>query len=120
MRHKKIKHRIGTTAAHRRSLLRNLASEVLDHEKIKTTQTKCRAVRPFVEKLITLAKKDTVANRRLAFKRLGGGHRTVVKKLFEDVAPRYKERPGGYTRILKLSDKRVGDNAPMGFIALVD
>ena len=99
--------------------MRNLASEVLDHEKIKTTQTKCRAVRPFVEKLITLAKKDTVSNRRLAFKKLGG-HPAVVKKLFEDVALRYKERPGGYTRILKLSDKRIGDNAPMGFIALVD
>ena len=119
MRHRKAKHRIGTTAAHRRSLLRNLASEVLDHEKIKTTQTKCRAVRPFVEKLITLAKRDTVANRRLAFRRLGG-HPGVVKKLFDEVAPRYKERPGGYTRILKLSDKRVGDNAPMGFIALVE
>ena len=118
MRHKKIKHRIGTTSAHRQALLRNLASELIDHEKIKTTQTKCKAVRPFVEKLITLAKKDTVANRRMAFKRLGQGF--VVKKLFEEVAPRYKERPGGYTRILKLSDKRIGDNAPMGFIALVD
>ena len=118
MRHKKIKHRIGTTSAHRRSLLRNLASEIIDHEKIKTTQAKCKAVRPFVEKLITLAKKDTVANRRMAFRRLG--QRPVVKKLFEEVAPRYKERPGGYTRILKLSDKRIGDNAPMGFIALVD
>ena len=118
MRHKKIKYRIGTTSAHRRSLLRNLASEVIDHEKIKTTRTKCKAVRPFVEKLITLAKKDTVANRRLAFRKLG--HSAAVKKLFNEVAPRYKERPGGYTRILKLSDKRIGDNAPMGFIALVD
>ena len=118
MRHRKIKYKIGTTSAHRRSLLKNLASEVIDHEKIKTTQAKCKAVRPFVEKLITLAKKDTVANRRLAFKKLG--HSTVVKKLFDEVAPRYKERPGGYTRILKLPDRRIGDNAPMGFIALVD
>ena len=118
MRHKKIKYKIGTTSAHRRSLLRNLASEIIDHEKIKTTHTKCKAVRPFVEKLITLAKKDTIANRRLAFKRLGQD--SVVKKLFEEIAPRYKQRPGGYTRILKLSDRRIGDNAPMGFIALLD
>ena len=118
MRHKKSKYRIGTNPAHRRSLLRNLASEVIDHEKIKTTHTKCKVVRPFVEKLITLAKVDTVANRRLALRKLG--QTSVVKKLFEEVAPRYKERPGGYTRILKLSDRRIGDNAPMGFIALVE
>ena len=118
MRHKKIKYRIGTTPAHRRSLLKNLASEIVEHEKIKTTHAKCKAVQPFIEKLITLAKKDTVANRRTAFKKLG--QRSVVKKLFEEVALRYKERPGGYTRILKLPDGRVGDNAPMGFIALVD
>ena len=118
MRHRKIKHRIGTTSAHRRSLLRNLASEVIDHKGIKTTHTKCKAVRPFVEKLITLAKVDSVANRRLAFAKLG--KRAIVKKLFEEVGPCYKERKGGYTRILKLPDGRVGDNASMGYITLVD
>ena len=118
MRHQKKKYKIGTTPAHRRSLLRNLATEIIDHGKIKTTQAKCKAVRPYVEKLITLAKVDGVANRRLAFARLG--NKKAVKRLFEVVAPNYKERNGGYTRILKLPDGRVGDNAPVGFIALVE
>jgi len=118
MRHQKRKFRIGTNSAHRRSLLRNLAIEVIDHEKIKTTQTKCKAVRGYVEKLITLSKNDTVANRRLAFKKLN--NKDAVKRLFDEVGPRFKERAGGYTRILKLADGRVGDNAQMAIIALVD
>jgi large subunit ribosomal protein L17 len=118
MRHQKRKYRIGTTSSHRRSLLRNLAIEVIDHDKIKTTQTKCKAVRGYVEKLITLSKSDTVANRRLAFKKLN--NKDAVKRLFDEVGPRFKERAGGYTRILKLADGRVGDNAPMAIIALVD
>lgn len=118
MRHKKIKYRIGTTDAHRKSLLRNLAVEVIDHGKIKTTHTKCKAIKPYVEKLITLAKEDTVANRRLAASRLG--NKAAVQKLFTVVGPKFKERPGGYTRILKLADGRVGDNAKMSYIALVD
>ena len=118
MRHQKRKFRIGTTPAHRISLLRNLASEVIDHGRIKTTQAKCKAVQPYVEKLITLAKTDSVANRRQALKKLG--QEKAVKKLFEDVAPKFKERPGGYTQILKLADGRVGDNARMAFISLVD
>lgn len=118
MRHQKKKYRIGTTPAHRRSLLRNLAIEVIDHESIKTTQTKCKAVRGYVEKLVTLAKNDTIANRRLAFKKLND--KDAVKKLFEEVGPRFKERAGGYTRILKLADGRVGDNAPMSLITFVD
>lgn len=116
MRHQNKKYRIGTTAAHRKSLLRNLASEVLDHGKIKSTHTKCKAVQPFVEKLITIAKVDSVANRRLALSKLN--NRNAVKNLFE-LAPKYKERNGGYTRIMKLADKRVGDNAQMSYIALV-
>ncbi|MGB0452342.1 MAG: 50S ribosomal protein L17 [Bacteriovoracaceae bacterium] len=117
MRHQKKRYRIGTNPAHRTSLLRNLAVEVIDHGMIKTTQTKCKAVRPYVEKLITLAKVDSVANRRMAFKKLN--NKDAVKKLFE-VAPKYTDRPGGYTRIMKLADRRVGDNAPMAYIALVD
>lgn len=116
MRHQNKKYKIGTNAAHRKSLLRNLASEVLDHGKIKTTHTKCKAVQPFVEKLITIGKEDTVANRRLAFSKLNS--KEAVKNLFE-VAPKYKERNGGYTRIMKMADRRVGDNAPMSYIALV-
>jgi large subunit ribosomal protein L17 len=98
--------------------MRNLAVEVIDHGKIKTTITKCRAIQPYVEKLITLAKVDTVANRRLAFKKLN--NKKAVQTLFADVAPKFKERNGGYTRIMKMSDGRVGDNAKMAYIALVD
>jgi large subunit ribosomal protein L17 len=118
MRHQKKKYRIGTSPSHRNSLLRNLAIEVIEHESIKTTQAKCKAVRGYVEKLVTLAKNDTVANRRLAFSKLND--KNAVKKLFEEVAPRFKERPGGYTRILKFADGRVGDNAQMGLITFVD
>lgn len=116
MRHQNKKYKIGINAAHRKSLMRNLASEVLDHGKIKTTHTKCKAIQPFVEKLITLAKEDTVANRRLAYSKLN--NKIAVKNLFE-LAPKYKERNGGYTRIMKMADRRVGDNAPMSYIALV-
>lgn len=118
MRHQRHKYSIGTTPAHRKSLMRNLAAEVIDHGKIKTTHTKCKAVQGFVEKLITLAKEDTVANRRLAFSKLD--NKDAVKKLFDEVAPKFKERKGGYTRVLKLADGRWGDNAPMSFIMLVD
>ncbi len=118
MRHQRHKYKIGTSPSHRVSLMRNLAVEVIDHGKIKTTITKCRAIQPYVEKLITLAKVDTVANRRLAFKKLN--NKKAVQTLFSDVAPKFKERNGGYTRIMKMSDGRVGDNAQMAFIALVD
>lgn len=118
MRHQRRKYRIGTTPSHRKSLMRNLAIEVIEHEQIKTTQVKCKAIKPYVEKLITLAKNDTVANRRLAFKKLN--NKDAVKRLFEVVGPKFKERAGGYTRILKLADGRVGDNSQMGIIALVD
>jgi len=118
MRHQKHKYNIGTSPSHRVSLMRNLAVEVIDHGKIKTTITKCRAIQPYVEKLITLAKVDTVANRRLAFKKLN--NKKAVQTLFADVAPKFKERNGGYTRIMKMADGRVGDNAKMAYIALVD
>lgn len=118
MRHQNKKYNIGTDASHRKSLLRNLAAEIIDHGKIKTTHTKCKAVQPVVEKLITLAKEDSVANRRLALSKLD--NKAAVHKLFTEVAPKFKERNGGYTRILKLADNRLGDNAPMSFISLVD
>lgn len=118
MRHGNQKYRIGTNPAHRKSLLRNLAVEIIDHGKIKTTHTKCKAVQPYVERLITIAKNDTVANRRLAFQKLN--NKDAVQKLFKDVAPKFADRPGGYTRVLKMADGRVGDNAPMSYILLVD
>lgn len=118
MRHGNHKYNIGTNPAHRKSLMRNLAIEVIDHGKIKTTHTKCKAVQGFVEKLITLAKEDSVANRRLAFTKLN--NKLAVQRLFTEVAPKFKERNGGYTRVLKMADGRVGDNAPMSYICLVD
>ena len=118
MRHSKHRHRIAGSPGHRRTLARNLAVEVLDHGKIKTTHTKCQFMRGYVEKLISMAKEDTVANRRLAYTRLN--NRDAVNKLFTEVAPKFKNRPGGYTRILKLADARLGDGAPMSYLALVE
>ncbi len=118
MRHGRKKYRIGSDPSHRKALLRNLACEIIDHGQIKTTNIKCKALQPYVEKLVTLAKVDSVANRRLAFSKLN--NKEAVKQLFDTVAPKFKERNGGYTRILKLADGRVGDNAPMSFIAFVD
>jgi large subunit ribosomal protein L17 len=118
MRHGNKKYRIGTNPAHRKSLIRNLAIEVIDHGKIKTTHTKCKAIQPYVEKLITLAKTDSVANRRLAFSKLN--NKEAVQRLFTEVAPKYATRNGGYTRVLKMADGRVGDNADMSYILLVD
>lgn len=118
MRHQNKKHRIGTTPAHRTSLLRNLAIEVIDHGKIKTTHTKCMAVRGLVEKLITLAKVDTVANRRKALSKLN--NMDAVTTLFTQVAPKFKARNGGYTRIHKFADERVGDAAKMSQLSLVE
>ena len=117
MRHGRHKYRVGSTPSHRRSLMKNLASEVIDHGKVKTTHVKCKAVQIYVEKLITLAKEDTVANRRLASARIQ--NKNAVAKLFSEVAPKYKERKGGYTRVIRLADGRVGDNSKMSFISLV-
>jgi len=118
MRHQKHKHKLGVSPSHRKSLVRNLAIEVIDHGQIKTTRARCKAIRSSVEKLITIAKTDTVANRRRVQAKLQ--NKEATKKLFTEVAPRFKERPGGYTRILRLPDVRVGDGAKMGIIALVD
>ena len=119
MRHRKKKYNIGNGPAHRKSLLRNLAIEIIKHGGIKTTIAKGKAVRPFIERLLTLAKEDTLSNRRLAFRRLG--HRPAVQKLFErGTSEEFKKRPGGHTRIVKFADGRVGDYAKMCFISLVD
>lgn len=118
MRHQRHKYKIGTGPSHRKSLMRNLAVEIIDHGQIKTTHAKCKAIKPYVERLITLAKTDTVANRRLAASRLN--NKLAVQKLFAEVGPKFKERAGGYTRIMKMADGRVGDNAKMSYIALVD
>lgn len=118
MRHAKHKFKLGVVPSHRKSMMRNLAIEMIDHGKIKTTQTRAKALRIYVEKLVTLAKTDSVANRRLAFKKLN--NKDAVTKLFATVGPKFKERNGGYTRIVKLPDTRVGDASKMGYISFVD
>ena len=117
MRHQKTRHKLSRSASHRKSLLRNLAKEVIDHERIKTTEAKAKAVKPEVEKLITLAKRGDLHSRREALSALGQD-KFVVYKLFEEVAPRYADRPGGYTRILKLGPRR-SDSTEMVYLELV-
>ncbi|MBA4194325.1 MAG: 50S ribosomal protein L17, partial [Comamonadaceae bacterium] len=109
--------KLNRTSEHRQAMLRNMMNSLLTHEAIKTTVPKAKELRRVVERMITLAKVPTVANRRLAFDRLRD--RDVVVKLFNELGPRFKARPGGYTRILKMGF-RVGDNAPMALIELVD
>ena len=117
MRHRLAGRHLGRTSAHRAALYRNLANALIEHEIIKTTLPKAKELRRFVERLITLAKNDTVANRRLAFARLRD--KDMVKKLFDQVGKASAERKGGYTRILKCGF-RPGDQAPMAYIMLVD
>ena len=117
MRHGKQRHKLSRDSAHRRSLLRNLSRELIVHERIKTSQAKAKAVKPKVEKLITLAKRGDLHARRQALSELGQD-KFIVHKLFEEVAPRYAERPGGYTRIVKLGPRR-SDSTEMVFIELV-
>ncbi len=118
MRHQKHKYKVGTTPAHRKALMRNLSSELIDHGKIKTTHAKAKATQIYVEKLITLAKIDSIANRRLAASRLN--NKLAVQKLFAEVGPKFKERNGGYTRVIKIAEGRVGDGAKVSYISLVD
>jgi large subunit ribosomal protein L17 len=118
MRHGNHKYKLGVKPQHRKALVQGLAMELIIHGKIKTTETKAKAIKPFVEKLVTLAKNDTIANRRLAFTKLN--NKEAVAALFANVAPKFKQRPGGYTRILKLSEGRVGDGAKEAFIAFVE
>ena len=117
MRHQKTRHKLSRDSAHRRALMRNLCREVIQHERIKTSQAKAKAVKPKLEKLITLAKRGDLHARRQALSELGQD-KFLVHKLFEEVAPRYAERPGGYTRIVKLSPRR-SDSTEMVFLELV-
>ncbi len=118
MRHGNHKYRLSVAPSHRVAMMKNLASEILDHGKVKTTVTKARALKPYVEKLVTLAKNDTLANRRLAYTKLN--NKAAVKNLFETVAPKFKQRPGGYTRMLKMADQRLGDAAKTAILAFVE
>ncbi len=117
MRHGHGLRKLNRTTSHRLAMLRNMMNSLLTHEAIKTTLPKAKELRRVVEPMITLAKEPTLANKRLAFDRLRD--RDVVVKLFNELGPRFKARPGGYTRILKMGF-RVGDNAPMALIELVD
>ena len=117
MRHRKSGRKFNRNSAHRQAMLRNMAVSLLEHEAIKTTLPKAKELRRVVEPLITLAKTDSVANRRLAFSRTRSD--AIVGKLFNDLGPRSKDRPGGYVRILKMGH-RTGDNAPMAYVELVD
>ena len=117
MRHGNGLRKLNRTSAHRKAMLQNMMNSLIEHEAIKTTVPKAKELRRVIEPMITLAKEDSVANRRLAFNRLRD--RDSVTKLFNDLGPRFKTRPGGYTRILKMGF-RVGDNAPMAFVELVD
>ena len=117
MRHQRRRYQLSRSASHRKALLRGLAKEVIDHERIQTTEAKAKAVKPEIEKLITLAKRGDLHARRQALSTLGQD-KFVVHKLFEEVAPRYADRPGGYTRILKLGPRR-SDATEMVFIELV-
>lgn len=117
MRHRHSGRQLNRNSSHRRAMFRNMTASLVEHELIKTTLPKAKELRRFAEPLITLAKQDSVANRRLAFDRLR--NKETVGKLFGELGPRYESRPGGYIRILKCGF-RAGDNAPMAYVELVD
>ncbi len=117
MRHSKSGRKLNRNSSHRKAMFSNMANSLFDHEIIKTTLPKAKELRRIAEPLITLAKNDSVANRRSAFSKMRD--KEMVGKLFSELAPRYKDRPGGYTRILKCGF-RSGDAAPMAYIELVD
>ena len=109
--------KLGRNSAHRKALFRNLSIALIEHGMIKTTLPKAKDLRPYVEKIMTIAKKDTLANRRLAISILG--NQSIIDKLFKEVGPRIAERNGGYTRIMKFGF-RTGDKAPMALIEIID
>ena len=117
MRHGNGLRKLNRTSSHRKAMFQNMMNSLIEHEAIKTTLPKAKELRSIIEPMITLSKVDSVANRRLAFARLRDD--ASVTKLFTELGPRFKARPGGYTRILKMGF-RVGDNAPMAFVELVD
>ena len=117
MRHKYSGRKLNRTSSHRTSMFKNMMASLIEHEEIKTTVPKAKELRGFVERLITISKVDTIAKRRIVFSRIRS--KEAVAKLFNDLGPRFKERPGGYLRILKCG-YRAGDKAPMAIIQLVD
>ncbi len=117
MRHRKSGRKLNRTSSHRKAMMRNMTASLFRHEQIRTTVPKAKELRRFAEPLITLAKTPSVANRRIAFSKLRD--REMVTKLFDTLGERYRDRPGGYTRILKCG-YRAGDAAPMAYIQLVD
>ena len=117
MRHRKSGRQLGRNSSHRKAMFKNMTASLIEHEVIKTTLPKAKELRRHAEPLITMAKEDNVAKRRLAFSRLRSD--AAVGKLFNELGPRYKERPGGYLRILKCGF-RAGDSAPMAIVELVD
>ena len=116
MRHRHSGRQLNRNSSHRKAMFRNMTSSLVEHEIIKTTLAKAKELRGYAEPLITLAKQDSVANRRLAFNRVRD--KATVGKLFTDLGPRYAERPGGYLRIIKCGP-RTGDKAPMAYVELV-
>jgi large subunit ribosomal protein L17 len=117
MRHLKAGRKLGRNASHRLALMRNLSSALITHERIVTTVAKAKELRPFIEKLITLAKKGTLHARRLAIARLRD--KEAVAKLFREIGPRFADRPGGYTRIIKRHERRLGDGGLTAFIEIL-
>lgn len=117
MRHRKSGRQLNRNSSHRKAMFRNMSASLIEHEVIRTTLPKAKELRRVVEPMITRAGKDSVANRRIAFSRLRSD--AAVKKLFDELGPRYVERPGGYIRILK-AGFRTGDKAPMAYVELVD
>ena len=117
MRHKKKGNHLSRTASHKKALMRNMAAQVIEHKEIKTTVAKAKELRGYVERLITYAKKGTLHHRRLAFKLLQ--NKGIVHHLFEDVGPTFEGRNGGYTRIIRLSLRRLGDNGQLVLLQLV-
>jgi len=117
MRHRKSGRKLNRNSSHRQAMFRNMAASLLEHESIRTTLPKAKELRRVIEPLVTIAKQDDVAKRRLAFARLRD--KSAVGKLFSEIGPRFQARPGGYTRILKCG-MRPGDNAPMAIIEFVE
>lgn len=117
MRHRKSGRKLNRNSSHRKAMFKNMTASLVEHEVIKTTLPKAKELRRVAEPLITLSKEDSVANRRLAFDRLR--NKATVGKLFSDLGPRFKDRPGGYIRILKCGFRK-GDNAPMAYVELLD
>ena len=117
MRHRKSGRYFGRTSSHRKAMFKNMMVSMIRHELIKTTVAKAKELRSYMEPMITLAKVDSVSNRRLAFSRLRD--RDMVTKLFNEIGPHFKQRPGGYLRVLKCGFRK-GDNAPMAIVEMVD